>query len=287
MNSEYISYLKEAGYHPTTARKMFGKASTLCDGAVSDGGYQEGSAEDIFGIATYRATIDVPESVEPTFSNEPLFQLLVIALVVVYMHMVLRAWHFIGSIWSGVIDYRRSEQNMTYAGGALPLSRFKLTAAIIGAVSIALVVVRLMDIYLVGEAAIYDMGISNVMPLVMLIIISAVLLGSYLLHVVLGWVTCSKNAKELATIGYINIVRAVVALFLPTAVWLVANGTAEGIVGWVLIVGLTLFVAIYLKDTFIFFLEKKVSVFNWFLYLCTAILLPLSFLAAWLPRMLQ
>lgn len=286
MNSEYISYLKEAGYHPTTARKMFGKASTLCDGAVSDGGYQEGSAEDIFGIATYRATIDAPESVEPTFSSEPLFQLLVIAFVVVYMHMVLRAWHFIGSIWGGIIDYRRSEQNMTYAGGALPLSRFKLTAAITGAVSIALVVVRLMDRELVGEAAIYDMGISNVMPLVMLLIIGAVLLWSYLLHAALGWVTCSTNAKELATIGYINIVRAVVALFPPTAVWLVADGMVESIVDWTLIVGLTLFVAIYLKDTFMFFLEKKVSIFNWFLYLCTAILLPLSFLAAWLPRIL-
>ena len=84
----------------------------------------------------------------------------------------------------------------------------------------------------------------------------------------------------------INIVRAVALLFLPTAVWLVADGATERVCGGVLVVGLTLFVAIYLKDTFMFFLEKKVSIFNWFLYLCTAILLPLSFLATLLPRVM-
>jgi hypothetical protein len=66
----------------------------------------------------------------------------------------------------------------------------------------------------------------------------------------------------------------------------VADGLTESIVGGVLIAGLILFAAIYLKDTFMFFLEKKVSIFNWFLYLCTAILLPVSFLAALLSRIL-
>ena len=286
MSSDYISYLKEAGYRTTTAKQLFGRSSTLADGEVCAGGYSEGSAEDIFGIATYRATVEHPAPVEPSFSSEPLFHLLVVAFVVVYMYMLLRAWHFIGSLWRGVFDYRRSEQNMTYEGGALPLARFRLTAAITGAVAVALVVVRLMDIHLVVDAAFYEHTLSGAMPLVMLLALCGVLLWCYLLHIAIGWVTRSANARELMSIGYINIVRAVALLFLPTAVWLVADGATERACGGVLVVGLTLFVAIYLKDTFMFFLEKKVSIFNWFLYLCTAILLPLSFLATLLPRVM-
>ena len=286
MNSDYTTYLKEEGYSTTTASKLFGRKSTLGDGTVEAGGYQEATSEQLFGHSSYRVECEIPQSVEPTFSSEPLFQFLVVGFVVVYMYMVLRAWHFIGSLWRGVIDYRRSEQKMTYAGGALPLSRFKLTAAITGAVAAALVLVRFMDIYLGAEARVYGQAVANFMPLIILLVIGVVVLWIFLLHTALGWVTRSANARELATVGYITVVRTSVAMFVPTAVWLVADGLTESIVGGVLITGLILFAAIYLKDTFMFFLEKKVSIFNWFLYLCTAILLPVSFLAALLSRIL-
>ncbi len=272
-------------YRTATARELFGRRSVLCDGDVAGGGYREATVGELFGDTSYMAAGELPPALEPSLVGEPLFHFLVVGFVVVYGYMLLRSWHFIGSIWGGFLDYRRSEQDMAYAGGELPISRFKLTAAIMGIVTVALVSVRLVDDYLPATAELYEHPLSSYLSLVAVLIVLAILLWSILLHALLAWTTRSNTTKTLLSIGYINFVRCVVVLFLPTAVWLVAPANLAEVVALPLVVMLFFFVAVYLKDTFMFFLEKKISIFHWFLYLCTAILLPASFVAVWITKM--
>ena len=64
------------------------------------------------------------------------------------------------------------------------------------------------------------------------------------------------------------------------------TGAADDFTTWTTIVGIAfaLLLIIYLKDIFIFFVEKKIPFLYLILYLCTAILLPLSFLITLLPQ---
>jgi Ca2+/Na+ antiporter len=70
----------------------------------------------------------------------------------------------------------------------------------------------------------------------------------------------------------------VVVLYPFTAVWLLADRNDAFISTWTLIICGSVLLLLYLKDTFLFFSGKKISIFYWILYLCTAILLPWSLL---------
>jgi hypothetical protein len=100
----------------------------------------------------------------------------------------------------------------------------------------------------------------------------------YALHVLTGLVTQSSSADELSSISLINFVRYVVLLYPLVGAWLVAP--IEELRGWsiALMIGTALLLLIYLKDTFVFFIAKKIPILYWILYLCTAFLLPLSFI---------
>ena len=80
-----------------------------------------------------------------------------------------------------------------------------------------------------------------------------------------------------------NFVRSIVVLYPIIAVWCVADQNISKIASILLILGGCVVLLIYLKDTFMLFIGKKISIFYWILYLCTAILLPLSFFAVLLP----
>ena len=78
---------------------------------------------------------------------------------------------------------------------------------------------------------------------------------------------------------YYRLITAVfvVLLFPIVAAWLVAPPQSVQEWGVAVICGTILLLIIYLKDTFVFFIAKKIPILYWILYICTAILLPLSF----------
>lgn len=278
-----IESLVASGYDVVKPHEMFGRNSHLMSGdPIFDGGYRAVSADEIFGSGSMRVEQEVFSVLEPSFVHSFVYQVLIVASLVLYMHMMLRSWGFIGIIWSDIFSVH-SERRMASEGGELPLSYFKVAAIIVGVIMLALVCVRIADLNIPADAPIYKGVLASLISLVALLLVGVFVAWFYSLHTITGWISQSEATAELSSITVINFVRYVVVLYPLVAVWLVASEASVRGWGIAAICGTVLLLLIYLKDTFVFFIAKKIPILYWILYLCTAFLLPISFVYAMLP----
>lgn len=284
--SDLLLQYRAEGYREVSPESLYGRGSKLQSGdARYDGGYRTATAEELFGGESQLVEATPAPMGVSSLTSDVVFQSLVVATLVAYLYMLLRSWHFIGSIWSGVFT-NRSERILASLGGELPLQRFKALAAVIGGVAVSLVVVRIADPLILGHSPIYINSLESLVPLVALLLVVVFVAWFYALHKVVEWITFTDAASHLSAIGYMDFVRAVVLLYPLVIVWILADGDSVEWTRLLLLVGLALLIILYIKDTFLFFVGKKIPILYWILYLCTAILLPLSFLARLLPEKL-
>ena len=278
MNNDTLTYYEECGYKSVSPARLYGRKSELQSGdANTEGGYIEVTPEEMFGEASVQGTGGTYSSAEESLTATPLFQSVVLATLVVYLTILLRSWGFIRSIWSDAFK-TNSDQRMVFEGGELPLQRFKLTAALLGLAVLALSIVRITEGEIASSSDIYSSVLHATAPLAALAVILIIVLWSYAYHKIMGWIIESDSPNSLALIGYTNFVRLVVLLYPITAVWLLSDAGDSYAFSITLIICCSVLLLLYLKDTFVFFLGKKISIFYWILYLCTAILLPWSLL---------
>ena len=261
MNNQDITYLKEQGYHVVSPARLFGRSAELQSGeAVTDGGYREVGIADMFGLSTECGDGGVGVPYERSFSETPLFQSIVLATIVVYLAILLRSWGFIRSIWSDIFK-TSNERRMVFEGGELPLQRFKSMASLLGFAVVALVVVRLAESNIEPSSEIYSTRMYSLAPLASMAVMLGYAVWRLLYHKVVGWVTASPNLEVLSYIGYTNFVHTVVLLYPVTAIWLLKDGGDSSTAGVALVVCASVLLAMYLKDVFMFFIEKKISIF--------------------------
>ena len=278
MNNEDVTYLIEQGYRVVSPTRLFGRSAELQSGeAVTEGGYREVSIEEMFGEVTERGNGGEYLLYDRSLTQTPLFQSIVLATLIVYLAIILRSWGFIRSIWSDVFK-TNNEHRMVFEGGELPLQRFKFTAALLGFVVVALAIVRLAENSIVPSSEIYSSSLYTFAPLASMAAMLGYVVWRLAYHHGIGWVVGSVNFAVLSHIGYTNFVRSVVLLYPVTAIWLLTENGDSSTAGVALVVCVSVLLLLYLKDVFVFFLGKKISIFYCILYLCTAILLPWSLL---------
>ena len=283
MNNHTMETYIEEGYRAVSGDALFGRQSVICDGGVLfEGGYREATSAELFGSLSEVVPAGVPQPFIPEMTEEPLFHVILLLTLMVYLHMLLRSWRFISAIYGNMFN-SHSEERMGTEGGVLPLQRFKQVATVIGTMALALVFVRLADGVITSHSPIYMQGLAPYATLVTILFVVVFVAWFYSLHKVVEWITNSDVAQSLAAVGYINFVRAVVILYPIVAVWLLAEQEVSEVVNVVVIAVTAIMLLLYLKDTFLLFIEKRVPILYWILYLCTAILLPLSFLVHLLP----
>jgi hypothetical protein len=277
MSSVDVLYYEAEGYRVVSAQRLFGRSAELQSGvADTKGGYSEVGAEEFFGHSSQLVVGVEPNNVGVSLRTTPLYHSLVAVTLVAYLVMLLRSWNFIGSVWSGVLS-NRSEQRMAMDGGELPLEQFKYRAATLGFLLFALITVRVADIFAEGSIPKEGEWLVDYVTLVGMLFSVVVAAWFYAFHKVVGWLSQSDSLSQLSAIAYINFVRMVVLLYPLVAVWLVADFGEGFVVSIMLYVVTLLLIVLYIKDTFVLFLQKNISIFYWILYLCTAILLPFSF----------
>lgn len=282
-SSSVQSVVDSMVYRSVDARGMYGAGSELATGdANCMGGYREATVEQMFGTSSTLESSSPVMQIEPTLINEWLFQLLIIFGFVAYLYILWRSWDFMGSIWGGVL-FRRSERHMRDEGGELPLNRFKIATTSLGLLILALVVVRFVDIMALPDAAIYARDVAWVVPIYALLAILLFVVWQYGLHRVVGMVTRAETMDEVAALGVMNFVRSIAIIYPFVVIWLLSPVDMLSTWSVVLCVLIVLMLLIYLKDTFLLFVGKKISILNWILYLCAAILLPISFLWRIIP----
>ena len=276
MNNEDIEYFKECGYDVVTPARLFGRSSTIETGEpITEGGYREVTIEEMFGTTTERGNGGEATPFSESLTATPLFQSIVLASLVVYLTIVIRSWKFIRSIWTDIFK-TNNEERMVFEGGELPLQRFKLTSAILGLALLALSMVRIADGEIPANSEIYTSTAYMYAPLIAVVVMLGYVIWNYAYHKCIGWVIESDTTAILAHIGYTNFVRSVVLLYPIIAIWLLTETNDGRTSGIALIICVSILFLLYLKDTILFFLGKKISIFFWILYLCTAILLPWS-----------
>ena len=285
-NNSLLTYYATEGYRIVKPEAIYGRGSHIASGEVLyDGGYQAISAEEMFGGGSELVVSNDIELFVPTLSGAPLFHILLLLSLVIYLNMIYRSSSFIGHLYRDMFTMR-GERNMIYQGGLLPLQRFKQVAAAIGFVTLALVVLRLSEGFISPSSPIYSTSISEFASLGAMFIVVVYIAWYFALHKILEWVSGSDDAAELSAMGYMHFVRISVVLYPLATVWLLGiNGGANFIVPLLIAVAV-LMIILYLKDTILFFIDKKISILYWILYLCTAFLLPLSFIAHLLPQRL-
>ena len=281
-NQQVITELLSDGYTTVGASKLFGRSAELMSGEVLyDGGYRACGAEEMFGDASTVGLSLPVEGAAPSLASEPLFGALLIIAIVTYLYMFLRSWTFIRSTWSSVMS-RSSERDMIYEGGELPLYRFRVGATIFGLIIIALATVRCAEIVLTDSVQMYE-SVAAIAPLIVIIMMIIFVAWQYALHKIVGWVTRSSVVSDIALVSLSSFVRSVVILFPIIAVWLVAPASTLKMWSIFTILGVGVMLLFYFKDTFLLFMGKKIPILYWILYLCTAILLPISFMVVILP----
>jgi hypothetical protein len=243
-----------------------------------EGNYREVTPEELYGETSELGTGGTFAPYDESLTATPLFQSVVLATLIVYLAILLRSWGFIRSIWNDAFK-TNSDQRMVFEGGELPLQRFKLMASLLGLAVTALAMVRIAESEIPTTSEIYSSAIASYSPLVALGAILIIVLWCFAYHRLMAWIIESDSPNALAMIGYTNFVRLVVLLYPITAMWLLADGRDSSAYSITLIICSSVLLLLYLKDTFVFFLGKKISIFYWILYLCTAILLPWSLLA--------
>lgn len=280
MSSTELTYLKESGYHVVKPQRLFGRNSELHTGEVtSEGGYREVTSEEMFGTYSELGTGGSYTTFNESLTDTMLFQSMVLITLVAYLAIIVRSWGFMRSIWSDVFK-TDSDRRMAFEGGELPLQRFKLSAALLGLMVVALSIIRIVEMVTPGPLTTYH--ISETMytwaPLIAVAALLGIVAWNFALHKLVGSVINSDSLAVMAHIGYTNFVRMVVVLYPIAAIWLLtAVGTGMGW-GITLSISVCVLLLLYIKDTFVFFIGKKISIFYWILYLCTAILLPTSFI---------
>ena len=271
-----LTYFEEEGYKVVSPARLFGRNAELHTGeAKCEGGYREVTIDEMFGTTTELGMGGEHTAYSASLTSAPLFQSIVLATLVVYLAIVIRSWSFIRSIWSDIFK-TNNEERMVFEGGELPLQRFKLTAALLGMAVVALAVVRIAAKSIPSTSEVYSNTLYLYAPLGAMALLLLFVVWNFAYHHIIGWILQNDSTAMLSHIGYTNFVRMVVVLYPFTAVWLLAEDGDAFISTWTLIICGSVLLLLYLKDTFLFFSGKKISIFYWILYLCTAILLPWS-----------
>ena len=284
MNNSLLTYYATEGYRVVKPEAIYGRGSQLASGEVLyDGGYRAISPDEMFGGGSNIVVGDALEPFVPTLTSEPLFHILLLATLIVYLNMIYRSAGFIGQLYRDMFTMR-TERNMISQGGLLPLQNFKQMASAIGFVSLALVVLRLAEGLISPDSPIYSSTIATYASVAAMFIVVVYVAWYFALHKIVEWVSGSDATAILSSLGYMHFVRISVVLYPLVAVWLLGIERGDAIVLPLLVIVAVLMIILYLKDTILFFIDKKISILYWILYLCTAFLLPLSFVAHLLPQ---
>ena len=284
MNNSLLTYYATEGYRVVKPEAIYGRGSHLASGEVLyDGGYRAISPDEMFGGGSNIVVGDALEPFVPTLTSEPLFHILLLATLIVYLNMIYRSAGFIGQLYRDMFTMR-TERNMISQGGLLPLQNFKQVASAIGFVSLALVVLRLAEGLISPDSPIYSSTIATYASVAAMFIVVVYVAWYFALHKIVEWVSGSDATAILSSLGYMHFVRISVVLYPLVAVWLLGIERGDAIVLPLLVIVAVLMIILYLKDTILFFIDKKISILYWILYLCTAFLLPLSFVAHLFPQ---
>ena len=241
------------------------------------------TAEELFGAGSTLAIEPFPtQSVRPIYESAP-FQGIVLALVFAYLVIIYHNLREVYILCRKLSLDRSKPGRMTDTQGST-YTRFLWAAIGIGLPMLALLTLRLTDRWfpipeVVPEAWIPVLGLLATVGLAVLLLFQVGLLR------ITGYVTLSRPiTDQLVALKFNYLALSVVFLCPLILLFLLASPDTGHILSFgILILGGALLL-LYLKESLMLFLSKKISILHWFLYLCAVEIFPVSFVWLSLTR---
>lgn len=205
---------------------------------------------------------------------------ILLLLFVGYAALMLTYGGHIGGMWKIVVGRNlgiKVADELSYL-----FVRAMLTLTAMGVVGTALSAVKVLEMS--GAEQIAGISPEWSAPMMTLAIVGAGVVAWLLTEVMCRLVERREVAQGLSIIAC-AIMGLVAAVATPCVLLFVINdGFSAQIVGIIIACVAALAVITYVVKSFIFFVEQKISILLWFLYLCTVILIPLGVVVTTIVR---
>lgn len=243
-------------------------------------------ADSVFGVGSSLVPVwSVEGGTGTSLVAEPTFQLFVLLLAAIYI-LFIRA--NVGNISMLLSKTARdvTSRHKIFSDQGIGYSHFLNQALIVGVLFIGVLAVKFCDLWTPPSIlSMLSPGAVMAMPVIMISLFCIFVIYEITLLWVVGGVTLSQPfIEELVYLKRVYLTLTVVAIS-PTILLFALSARNEG-------VGLLYFIAVeavvvlvmFLKETLALFIHKKISILNWFLYLCAVEIFPVSLLWLMLIR---
>lgn len=241
--------------------------------------------QEVFGGEARFVPSEVVNGIVDAFNGTPLTDNWVVRVVALILFvgyvatMLLYGGHIVG-MWKIVVGRNlgiKVADELSYL-----FVRAMLSFCGIGIVALALSAVKALEI--LGVEQIEGVESLWVAPMVMLAIVGAMGVIQLLTEAMCRLVRRVEMAQGLSIMGSATIGLMAVVVAPCTLLFVINDGLSAQIVGITIAVVVCLGVMAYVVKSFIFFVEQKISILLWFLYLCTVVLIPLGVVVTTLVR---
>lgn len=235
---------------------------------------------DIFGASSELAdgipSIDNAAR-EWALTGNPVYSVIVILCLCAYCLLIYRFRNqafTLANLFRGKLYVNKllDEQNFTF-------ETFLRLLIILGMALTGISAIKLTDTYLKGQAAALPGWTILILPAITWILLMAVWFYQNISLKIAGWLSANeKLTSHLKSLRRLIIGLSLLLLSPVMMFFSLADEAAAQAVLWVLAAGASVLFIFLLFRTYMLFMQQKISILYWFLYLCTVEIFPLSFL---------
>lgn len=236
------------------------------------------TAGEMFGPASVVADAAAQQSAAGSLTASPLFHGAVVLLLLWYMLSIYRHPELIRAVRTRILSPDTSSSERLHDDrNAAGYTHFVGTIIVAGVLFASILLVKCVEAFLPGGYVLPDWAAIWSAPAM-----AAVFMAVSAYQIALLWITgrITVSGQLVSALLYVKELYFGFALFLLTPALLLYAlcPPGEGRVLAAVVALEVLFVAVlFLRETILLFMAKKVSILHWFLYLCTVEIFPATF----------
>ena len=238
------------------------------------------TAEELFGAASRLAEVGSERVVATIASLGVLYQIAVAVAAIVFIFIVVRyASALTHILLTSILGREKRTSTQLYAA---EIRNIEIVTSLLGVLLIALSVVRcsIVDSLQPIFSPLASLSSWELAGITLSAIVGIILVERFLL-----WIVGSVTLRRDVCIGIWHIkllhFSCVILLTAPSLLIMLLNsGFVAEIALYISVTISSISLFLFIKETFLLFRAQRVSIFHWFLYLCTLEIFPLSLLLA-------